>query len=44
MSEEHLLGEAVIGRGKPSRWAVAMFVASCGFTSGALFLLILSWR
>jgi hypothetical protein len=44
MSDENLLGKAVIGTGKPSRWAVAAFVASCAFTSGALFLLLLSWR
>jgi hypothetical protein len=42
VSSENLIGETVIGRGKPARWAVAAFLGSCAFTSGALFLLILS--
>ncbi|MDB5444250.1 MAG: hypothetical protein JWP86_2846 [Phenylobacterium sp.] len=45
MAKELPIGEVVIGRGPPpSPWAVAAFVASCAFTSGALLLLILSWR
>ena len=44
MSDENLIGELVVGRAKPSPWAVAAFVASCAFTLGALLLLILSWR
>lgn len=44
MSDDDLIGEAVVGKGKPSPWAVAAFLASCAFTGGALFLLILSWR
>lgn len=45
MTNEPPIGELVIGRGaRPSPWAVAAFVASCAFTSGALLLLILSWR
>jgi hypothetical protein len=44
MSDENLIGETVVGPGRPSRWAVAAFIASCAFTGGALFLLILSWR
>jgi hypothetical protein len=44
MTDENFLGESVIGKGKPSRWAMAVFAASCAFTGGALFLLILSWR
>jgi hypothetical protein len=42
--DESLVGESVTGPGKPSSWAVAAFLASCAFTSGALFLLILSLR
>ena len=44
MSDENLIGELVVGRAKPSPWAVAAFVASCAFTLGALLLLVLSWR
>lgn len=45
MADTDLIGEIVVGRGdRPSRWAVAAFMASCAFTGGALLLLILSWR
>ncbi len=44
MRDENIVGETVIGPGKPSPWAVAAFLASCAFTSGALLLLILSLR
>jgi hypothetical protein len=44
MSDENLIGEAVTGPGKPAAWAVAAFLGSCAFTSGALLLLILSLR
>ena len=44
MADEDLIGDFVVGRARPSGWAVAAFVASCAFTCGALALLILSWR
>jgi len=44
MADDNLIGEIVVGRGQPSPWAVAAFVASCAFTGGALLLLILSLR
>jgi hypothetical protein len=44
MADQDLIGKAVVGREQASGWAVAAFVASCAFTSGALLLLILSWR
>ena len=44
MANKQLIGEAVVGRQQASGWAVAGFIASCAFTSGALLLLILSWR
>ncbi|MFC3071094.1 hypothetical protein [Phenylobacterium soli] len=44
MAEDDILTETVIGKGRPSPWAVAGFLASCAFTGGALLLLILSLR
>jgi hypothetical protein len=44
MADDDLIGELVVGRARPSAWALAAFVASCAFTGGALLLLILSWR
>lgn len=44
MADEDLIGEFVVGKAKASPWAVAAFLASCAFTGGALFLLILSLR
>ena len=44
MAEEEIIGSMVVGREHASPWAVAAFLASCAFTSGALLLLVLSWR
>ncbi|WP_297697227.1 hypothetical protein [Phenylobacterium sp.] len=44
MADENLLGESVTGGARPSRWALAGFLACCGFTAAALFLLVLSLR
>ncbi|HSV04511.1 MAG TPA: hypothetical protein VLI41_15055 [Phenylobacterium sp.] len=44
MPEEDIVGRSVTRGAQPSRWAVAAFLACCGFTAGALFLLVLSWR
>jgi len=44
MTDEDIIGRMATGPGRPSRWAVAAFLASCTFTGGALLLLVLSWR
>jgi hypothetical protein len=44
VSDENIVTAKVIGPGKPSSWAVAGFLASCAFTGGALFLLVMSLR
>lgn len=43
MADEHLMGEFITRQAKPSPWAVALFLAACAFTGGALLLLVLSW-
>jgi hypothetical protein len=40
--DEDLIGDFITRDARPSGWAVAGFLAACGFTAGALFLLVLS--
>lgn len=44
MNDEHLIGQKVIERDKPSLWVVAAFLASCAFTGSAMYLLVQSLR
>lgn len=43
MPDEDLMGDFITRQAKPSPWAVALFLAACAFTGGALLLLVLSW-
>jgi len=42
MADEDIIGGFITRGDPPSRWAVVGFLAACGFTSGALLLLVLS--
>ena len=44
MNDQHLIGQKVIERERPSLWVVAAFVASCTFTGSAMFLLFQALR